>query len=691
MDNKEIFISSDGYHKLNLKCSHCFIPVDFLSLQLAVMLYGVILLSNKEQGMVGFVCPSCLCTTLVKYDINNVNTIYYYLNMVNDYSNGFYIGDDDVHNKHYAYEIENYFYVIEFAKQSFNRNRFKRFNNYFMSNRKLTYNTFPLDFSFDVNTLREYKISRFIVNNSNTDNYLTDDDTSNVVSCLPGTLNNDKKETIFIYPTHHVDTLINLENKEKQKIFPRYYYNNEKRKMFEDFARRIICPNLFYEMNNLRDDKKSHLLGSKEQVYRNYQFINILETIDTDAHSFCHDIVELWDLRSPSNKASLNFASDQPNINKGTFNRYYADSIDSLWSNFANQELGEMLSKAAFNFSLQLLAVMSKNDFTDSTLNNLVSSFLILIKDAVNKPQGTTNAKAKLDSDLNLEVKKVESQFPSISKIVSQDQRINELKIRIPKYVIPNNINKYDILITGETGTGKELVAAALHESSGRQGNFIPVNVSAINESIFESQLFGHKRGSFTGANTDAKGYFESADRGTIFLDEIGELKINLQVVLLRPIEYRQIQPVGGKIKNVDVMIILATNKNLKEQMKLNNFRDDLYYRIEAVEINLPPLRDRKEDIPLLVRHIFNYKWSNDNNINNIIVEDGFYNALGDYEFPGNIRELTNIIIKIINNRIINNNFKPITALDLIDIIQINKVHNSINKKGMNLRNSSVI
>ncbi|WP_133124214.1 sigma 54-interacting transcriptional regulator, partial [Leptospira meyeri] len=165
--------------------------------------------------------------------------------------------------------------------------------------------------------------------------------------------------------------------------------------------------------------------------------------------------------------------------------------------------------------------------------------------------------------------------------------------------------SRASVLITGESGTGKEMIANAIHYNSSRSENpFIKINCAAIPENLLESELFGHKKGSFTGAVTDKKGKFELADTGTIFLDEIGEMDLNLQSKLLRVLQEREIEAIGStKAKKVDVRIIAATNAELEQLVAEKKFRADLFYRLNVVKINTPPLRDRVEDIPLLMNH----------------------------------------------------------------------------------------
>jgi len=201
------------------------------------------------------------------------------------------------------------------------------------------------------------------------------------------------------------------------------------------------------------------------------------------------------------------------------------------------------------------------------------------------------------------------------------------------------------ILVTGESGTGKEVLSKFIHSRSGRRDeNFIAVNSGAIPENLLESELFGHNKGSFTGADKDKKGLIEVADNGTLFLDEIGELPLNMQVKLLRFLQEKTFRRVGDTAERYsNVRIISATNKNLKKMVESGKFREDLYYRLNVFNIELLPLRERKESIPSLINN-FLIKYNTQYNKNISIVEQSAMMALANYNFPGNIRELENII-----------------------------------------------
>ncbi len=203
------------------------------------------------------------------------------------------------------------------------------------------------------------------------------------------------------------------------------------------------------------------------------------------------------------------------------------------------------------------------------------------------------------------------------------------------------------VLILGESGTGKELVASLIHEHSKRADQpFITVNCGAIPENLIESELFGHKKGSFTGADRDVKGLFREANGGTLFLDEIGELPLLLQVKILRAIQYKVIRPVGeSKEERVDVRILSATNKDLKAEVDKGNFREDLYYRLKVVEAKIPPLRDRKEDLMPLISHFLNLQGYVDQEVR---ISPEALSSMLNYNYPGNVRELENMIHRAI-------------------------------------------
>ncbi|MCI5140131.1 MAG: AAA family ATPase, partial [Candidatus Electrothrix sp. AR1] len=204
------------------------------------------------------------------------------------------------------------------------------------------------------------------------------------------------------------------------------------------------------------------------------------------------------------------------------------------------------------------------------------------------------------------------------------------------------------VLLLGESGTGKELAAQAIHEASTRREKpFIKINCAALPENLLESELFGHEKGAFTGAAGTREGRFELADKGTLFLDEIGEIPLSLQAKLLRVLQEQQFERLGSnRTINVDVRIIAATNVSLEKAVLNGTFRNDLYYRLNVVPLVLPPLRKRKDDIPLLADYFL--KSSNKRNDKNVLMTREFLDLITDYDWPGNVRELQNLMERLV-------------------------------------------
>ena len=246
----------------------------------------------------------------------------------------------------------------------------------------------------------------------------------------------------------------------------------------------------------------------------------------------------------------------------------------------------------------------------------------------------------RLKEENILQKRRIENLFDA-SQIVGRSYKMRQV-LETVAMVAPTEAS---VLILGESGTGKELIANALHQGSSRSDKrFIKINCAALPETLLESELFGHERGAFTGAVGRRPGRFELADGGTIFLDEIGEMTPSTQSKLLRVLQEREFEPLGStKTVKVDIRILSATNKDLKEEVKRGTFREDLFYRLNVVPIQLPPLRERKEDIPLLTEHFL--KIYNEKNGRHL---KGFHpralDAMMRYSWPGNIRELENVV-----------------------------------------------
>ncbi len=247
-------------------------------------------------------------------------------------------------------------------------------------------------------------------------------------------------------------------------------------------------------------------------------------------------------------------------------------------------------------------------------------------------------------SNLIKEVKRIKGEYEQRDNFMGIYGRSKLMRnvFRLVEKVAPSQAT---VLIIGESGTGKELIARALHLLSNRKDRqFIPVDCSSLPETLLESELFGHVRGSFTGAYESKKGLFVEADGGTLFLDEVADISLAVQSKLLRVLQEREVKPVGSnEVIPVDVRVIAATNKDLKEEVKKGTFREDLYYRLAVIPIFVPPLRERKEDIPLLIHHFLN-RYCKKNNLELKQLSPEALGLLLDYKWYGNVRELENVI-----------------------------------------------
>ena len=270
-------------------------------------------------------------------------------------------------------------------------------------------------------------------------------------------------------------------------------------------------------------------------------------------------------------------------------------------------------------------------DFIEKPLD--LNRLLVTIRNAMDR------------NSLIKETKILKRQVNKTYDIVGESDAINKVKNMIEK-VAPTDAR---VLITGDNGSGKELVARWLHEKSSRAGNpFIEVNCAAIPSELIESELFGHEKGAFTSAHKQRKGKFEQAHSGTIFLDEIGDMSLNAQAKVLKALEEKKVSRVGSdKDIIVDVRIIAATNKNLKEEIQKNNFREDLYHRLSVILIHVPSLNDRKEDIPILAEH-FNTLICSDYGVPKKTIKPDAIKELQKINWTGNIREFRNVLERLI-------------------------------------------
>lgn len=306
----------------------------------------------------------------------------------------------------------------------------------------------------------------------------------------------------------------------------------------------------------------------------------------------------------------------------------------------------EVLSKAIESGSETPFIMISGHGDIDTAVNCIKKGAF----DYISKPPDLNRLLTTVRNGLNTnklqnENRSLKKKFKFDNQMIGDSYQIKEIHKIIEK--ISNTDAR--VLITGENGTGKELIAKAIHKSSNRSKiPMIEVNCAAIPSELIESELFGHEKGSFTSAHKMKKGKFELADQGTIFLDEIGDMSLQAQAKVLRALQENKITRVGGEKEfKIDVRVIAATNKNLQEEIKNGQFREDLLHRISVIPIHAPALRDRTEDIPLIVKHFLKII-CNEHGVSTKVIKDDAIDLLKKHHWPGNVRELKNVVERLI-------------------------------------------
>jgi two-component system response regulator PilR (NtrC family) len=318
-----------------------------------------------------------------------------------------------------------------------------------------------------------------------------------------------------------------------------------------------------------------------------------------------------------------------------TDTRYALCFTDMRLPDGSGQEIIELI---ASKYAETPVAMITAYGNVDAAVNALKAGAF----DFVSKPVDINMLRRLVQTAMRLaEEKKTEPPSAVAAKMLGDSPAIQELRVTIAKLAR----SQAPVYISGESGVGKELVARLIHEQGPRASSpFVPVNCGAIPSELMESEFFGHKKGSFTGAQADKDGLFQAANGGTLFLDEVAELPIQMQVKLLRVIQEKAVRPIGGRAEvPVDVRILSATHKNLAKLVEANQFRQDLFYRINVIELRVPPLRERREDVPKLAGRVLERLASDSGEPAARLTPEALA-ALLTYAFPGNVRELENVI-----------------------------------------------
>lgn len=623
------------------KCEQCGGKFNLDSVTDSVISYGAIILNGRKDGYLGFICTECkeATTVLVKYESIELNKI---INSL--YEN---INERLFNNDNYTYHW--------------------------------VYNSFPYDFyslkDKPVNKYMELSKHEFrTVPEAEVEAYLQDEFeylSEGYCSYSFGATAMGPAVAIWWYRGIDIEALVEIENETKLKVFPRYIIYDPIFTRIEDLCWRDKLQLKFNESVPL-NLPVTELLSStpKKEITTNFEFLSILDTVHVkNIQSYISNDSQTVTFSSGISKLPLG-QSDVLNSQQILKNkaRNHEELSDGVWTNFNKDYVQDLLSKMSAKFILDYIDLSQRIDFTYHSVWKLKEEYLSKLYGAVKSRHKRKRLKKEVDDDERKRVIEAENNFPSLKKIISEDSTINDIKIKL------TNTAKYlwngsSYLLLGERGTGKGMFAKVIHEASMKTGHFIKVDCGAVVETLFESELFGHKKGSFSGAHTDKKGAFELADGGTIFIDEVGNLPLSLQPKLLGVLQDEEFQPVGAsQSEKVNAIIVLATNKDLDQMCKDDEFLPDLYDRFKRPSILIPPLRERKDDILLLVEHfieIHDIAHHENSELLPIQVSQECIEALKNYEWKGNVRDLESIIKEILLSRAGDENRDEITISDL--------------------------
>ena len=602
-------------------CPYCQKDHDFLSFHKSVILFGIIFLVGKDYSYIGFICPDCRQTVLIKLSFDDLKNIKESLSP----KEGFYaeVYEERVEHGEFSKDLQiDGLPLIKVSRSNEKRKNSKKpVAKFIYRLQELYYRpNFPYQFGLSktsVSIIPEQEIMAIVNPEDVVENFQ-----KYISPYLPRTTSIGD----LIIPKIEYDKiqeLLTYENNFKATVFPRYYYKNSIQSNCH-----IFCSNYYDHFSS----------SQKSSVKMNYEFIDILEN-GHDYEQFKIDINDdTFHLRPKIIKDEINTVSKK---------------FETIWSSIKDNSIQDILAQKSYEFNYTYYKMIQKKYFCDEMLWDLKNQIIDSIYNAIESPdykkELLNQTPKEIIQEANLIKKNINGSIVGTNfKLLQAINRIHRL--------VNSKKSAINILLLGETGTGKEVFAKACHDLSNREGPFIPVNCGAIQKSVFESQLFGYKKGSFTDAKRDSKGAFVSAQGGTLFLDEIGELDLDMQDKLLRVISEREVQTVGAsRPKKVDVMLIMATNVDLLHAVKKGYFRSDLYYRCKGKTINIPPLRERTGDIPLLLSHFVNY-FDYDRKENEDLQELKFSNEclafLTNYHWGGNVRELISVVENIVDDRI---------------------------------------
>lgn len=482
---------------------------------------------------------------------------------------------------------------------------------------------------------------------------------------------------LFGYKEDEIDELIAFENKHKKKVFPRHTLDNKHLEAIQSFCwihnlQRVFSEKGKYPISVL-DEENILMKSNKLIAQKKYQFLKMLDQEKYQLHIF--DLLNFYPDSEPErlvrwlskfHNLSITQILHKKNSDKKDFGilgdnyeKLRRKQIAKVWEHFDKKYIQEMILIRAEKFIAEFIELSKSISFSRNLIWEIRDKYLFELYNAITSIYQRKIEQKKDDKFWHEKAEEAEKSFPEVN-IISRHRSINKIKIHISNFkkVVDADLFNGPVLLLGERGTGKSLFAKAIHYALKLPGIFQVVDCGAKSENVFESELFGHVRGAFTGADRNRKGAFETASGGTIFLDEIGNIKEEQQKKLLRVLQDRKYEPLGSSMtKTTDAFIIAATNADLEQMVENGEFRGDLFDRLHQEPIKIPPLRERKKDIPLFFKHL-KTKIPIDSDIENDLMKL-------NYDWPGNVRELISTIERIERRKIMEDDNTPISFDDL--------------------------
>ncbi|MGE4572730.1 MAG: sigma 54-interacting transcriptional regulator, partial [Candidatus Izemoplasmatales bacterium] len=678
-ENQNQFIDT-----FKFKCEHCQEEHSFEQFQHSIVLTGLIVLVSPSGGYLGILCQECNKVTVNNFSLDQVFEIWEELND----------NTSKVHIRANNAIVTDPEQVLSPKTLSYNS-----YSNYSYKNRNFIYTDDITINSGDSDLVNHLNLQEIITQIKLQPTFFSQvffDGDEIYCSYYPKSKIDDDKILIYALKKNKINEIVELENQRKKKIFPRYYYPNKLQQKANKYCLKIhdisifkhlwknLEPLYIKEKNDLLE--KTEFLNLIEEGGRFYDIIKdnkyrIIFPLETKApksktvHKKSEGITPpekkikrvLYKIESESltvNDLTLAgildgikdresyFEDIEPAefiFTAGSFQTMWKDLLRIIWQQITKEEMQMLLQKKGKDFRLDYSDEACKTNFSFISIVELLNRY---VQELNKQIKGTGEKKGrekwidrKTSSNFSELIKSYNEKYPSLGRIISNDHFVNQIKQNIVDVYSRNNLT---VIIFGETGTGKELIARAIHDVGFHEKHFsdslITVNCGALSKDLLESELFGHVKGAFSGAINDKVGKIEAADKGVLFLDEIGELDINHQAKLLRALEYKTITRVGdNKEKKINFKLVCATNRDLEKEVDSGKFRQDLYFRINSFPIKLPPLRKRNlEDIELLSDYFLkthNKEYNDNKQLNATSIKN-----LTSHNWLGNIRELKSVI-----------------------------------------------